>query len=168
MKTLLIIPAYNEEESLVATIESVQEVVPEIDFLIINDGSKDNTVKICREYRYPFVDLSTNLGLAGGFQTGMKYAWQKGYNYAVQFDGDGQHRPEYIQAMKEKMDEGYDIVIGSRFVTEKKSWSMRMLGSRLIGTAIWLQTATSAVNMAHSTMRRTLSVVFVILSYSSC
>ena len=108
MKTLLIIPAYNEEESLVATIESVQEVVPEIDFLIINDGSKDNTVKICREYRYPFVDLSTNLGLAGGFQTGMKYAWQKGYNYAVQFDGDGQHRPEYIQAMKEKMDdEGY-------------------------------------------------------------
>ena len=53
---------------------------------------------------------------------------------------NGQHRPEYIQAMKEKMDEGYDIVIGSRFVTEKKSWSMRMFGSRLIGTAIWLTT----------------------------
>ena len=70
----------------------------------------------------------------------MKYAWLKGYSYAVQFDGDGQHRPEYIKSMKEKMDEGYDIVIGSRFVTEKKSWSMRMLGSRLIGTAIWLTT----------------------------
>ena len=60
----------------------------------------------------------------------MKYAWLKGYSYVVQFDGDGQHRPEYIKSMKEKMDEGYDIVIGSRFVTEKKSWSMRMLGSR--------------------------------------
>ena len=108
--------------------------------MVVNDGSKDDTAAICRRRGYNFIDLPVNLGLAGCFQTGMKYAWQKGYSYAVQFDGDGQHRPEYIKSMKEKMDEGYDIVIGSRFVTEKKSWSMRMLGSRLIGTAIWLTT----------------------------
>ena len=86
------------------------------------------------------LDLPVNLGLAGCFQTGMKYAYQKGYRYAIQFDGDGQHRPEFIRTMKAKMDEGYDIVIGSRFVTEKKDWSLRMVGSRLIGTAIRLTT----------------------------
>ena len=65
---------------------------------------------------------------------------EKGYRYAIQFDGDGQHRPEFIKTMREKMDEGYDIVIGSRFVTEKKDWSFRMLGSRIIGAAIRLTT----------------------------
>ena len=70
----------------------------------------------------------------------MKNAWEKGYRYAIQFDGDGQHRPEFIKTMREKMDEGYDIVIGSRFVTEKKDWSFRMLGSRIIGAAIRLTT----------------------------
>ena len=63
-------------------------------------------------------------------------------NYAIQVDGDGQHRPEYIEAMRQKMEEGYDIVIGSRFVTEKKGWSARMIGSRVIGSAIRLTTGT--------------------------
>ena len=120
-KVLLVIPAYNEGKNIERVVDHIKNDFPELDYVVVNDGSKDDTAAIC-------------------FQTGMKYAWQKGYNYAVQFDGDGQHRPEYIQAMKEKMDEGYDIVIGSRFVTEKKSWSMRMFGSRLIGTAIWLTT----------------------------
>ena len=70
----------------------------------------------------------------------MKYAYQKGYSYAIQFDGDGQHRPEYIEAMRKKMEEGYDIVIGSRFLTKRKDWSMRMIGSRMIGAAIRLTT----------------------------
>ena len=134
-KVLLVIPAYNEEKNIERVVDHIKNDFPELDYVVVNDGSKDDTAAICRRRGYNFIDLPVNLGLAGCFQTGMKYAWQKGYNYAVQFDGDGQHRPEYIQAMKEKMDEGYDIVIGSRSVTEKKSWSMRMLGSRLIGTA---------------------------------
>ena len=72
--------------------------------MVVNDGSKDDTAAICRRRGYNFIDLPVNLGLAGCFQTGMKYAWQKGYSYAVQFDGDGQHRPEYIKSMKEKVD----------------------------------------------------------------
>ena len=139
-KVLLVIPAYNEGKNIERVVDHIKNDFPELDYVVVNDGSKDDTADICRRRGYNFIDLPVNLGLAGCFQTGMKYAWQKGYNYAVQFDGDGQHRPEYIQAMKEKMDEGYDIVIGSRFVTEKKSWSMRMFGSRLIGTAIWLTT----------------------------
>ena len=139
-KVLLVIPAYNEEKNIERVVDHIKNDFPELDYVVVNDGSKDDTAAICRRRGYNFIDLPVNLGLAGCFQTGMKYAWQKGYSYAVQFDGDGQHRPEYIKSMKEKMDEGYDIVIGSRFVTEKKSWSMRMLGSRLIGTAIWLTT----------------------------
>ena len=81
-----------------------------------------------------------NLGLAGAFQTGLKYAYRKGYDYAIQFDADGQHRAEYIGPMLEKIKEGYDIVIGSRFVTEKKPHSMRMIGSRLIAVATRLTT----------------------------
>ncbi len=81
-----------------------------------------------------------NLGLAGAFQTGLKYAYRKGYDYAIQFDADGQHRPEFIAPMLEKIREGYDIVIGSRFVTEKKPHSMRMLGSNLISAAMKLTT----------------------------
>ena len=70
----------------------------------------------------------------------MRYAYRNGYRYAVQFDGDGQHRAEYIRPMREKMDEGYDIVIASRFVSEKKPNTPRMLGSNLISTAIFLTT----------------------------
>ena len=72
----------------------------------------------------------------------MKYAYEKGYQYAIQFDGDGQHRPEYIQKMREKMDEGYDIVIGSRFIDAPKDFSMRMIGSRMIAAAIRMTTGT--------------------------
>ena len=87
------------------------------------------------------MNLPVNLGLAGAFQAGLKYADKYGYQYAVQLDGDGQHRPEYLESMIKKMEEGYDIVIGSRFVGEKKPFTMRMLGSNLIEMAIrnWCQ-----------------------------
>ena len=110
------------------------------DYVVINDGSADSTAKICRKYGYELVDLPVNLGLAGAFQTGLKYAYRKGYDYAIQFDADGQHRPEFIAPMLDKIQEGYDIVIASRFVTEKKPHSLRMLGSNLISAAMKLTT----------------------------
>lgn len=137
MKTLLIIPAYNEEESLKATVDSLSDL--KVDFLVINDGSKDSTVQVCRDNCYPFLDLSTNLGLAGAFQAGMKYAYRHNYDCAIQFDADGQHLPEYIEPLIEAIKEN-DIAIGSRFVNEKKPRSMRMLGSNLISAAIRLTT----------------------------
>ncbi|MGN0371248.1 MAG: glycosyltransferase family 2 protein [Enterocloster sp.] len=139
-KVLLVIPAYNEEKNIERVVEHIRKDFPELDYIVVNDGSRDSTARICRERGYELLDLPVNLGLAGCFQAGMKYAYQKGYAYAIQFDGDGQHRPEYIADMKKKMDEGYDIVIGSRFVREKKDWSMRMIGSRLIAAAIFLTT----------------------------
>ena len=139
-KVLLVIPAYNEEKNIEKVVERLQAEFPQFDYVVVNDGSRDGTAKICRKRGYNLLDLPVNLGLSGCFQTGMKYAWQKGYAYAIQFDGDGQHRPEYIEEMKKKAQEGYDIVIGSRFLTRKKDWSMRMVGSRLIGAAIRLTT----------------------------
>lgn len=139
MKTLLIIPAYNEEESLKSTIDSVRLANAKVDFLIVNDGSKDGTIEVCRENHYPFLDLPTNLGLAGALQAGMKYAYRHGYDCVIQFDADGQHLPEYIKPLEEAI-ETCDIAIGSRFINKKKPVSMRMLGSNLISVAIKLTT----------------------------
>ena len=136
MKVLIIIPAYNEQENIERVVNHLIKDYSQYDYVVINDGSKDKTSQICHENHYNIIDLPVNLGLAGGFQTGMKYAYQNGYDCTVQFDADGQHRPEYIEAMIEKIEEGNDIVIASRFVDEKKPATARMLGSRLITAAI--------------------------------
>ena len=149
MRCLVIVPAYNEEANIVRVIENLKENYASYDYVVINDGSSDNTAGLCRKKGYELVDLPVNLGLAGAFQTGLKYAYRKGYDYAIQFDADGQHRPEYIASMLDKIQEGYDIVIGSRFVTEKKPHSLRMLGSNLISLATRL---TSGMRMFNKKM----------------
>lgn len=157
-KVLVIIPAYNEQENIKRVVDNLVENYPQFDYVVVNDGSKDDTKKICLENRYRLLDLPINLGLAGAFQAGMKYAYKMGYDYAIQFDADGQHRPEYIEEILKKMEEGYHIVIGSRFVTKKKDASLRMLGSRLISAAIRLTTGirikdpTSGMRMFHKSM----------------
>ena len=108
MKVLIIIPAYNEQDNIERVVKHLTENYPEYDYVVINDGSMDKTSEICHSNHYNIIDLPVNLGLAGGFQTGMKYAYQKGYDCAVQFDADGQHRPEYIAAMIRKIEEGND------------------------------------------------------------
>lgn len=139
MKVLLIIPAYNEEESLESTISLIEERIPDVDYLVVNDGSSDGTSLICRKNKYPFLDLSTNLGLAGAFQAGMKYAYRHDYDCAIQFDADGQHLPEYVAPLIEAIQDA-DIAIGSRFITDKKPKSLRMLGSEVIQLAIKITT----------------------------
>lgn len=139
---LIVIPAYNEEDNIENTVNLIKEKYQQYDYVVVNDGSKDNTANICRRNGYELLDLPVNLGLAGAFQTGMKYAYEQGYDYAIQFDADGQHRPEFIEPMLRKMKEGYDIVIGSRFVDERKGKSLRMLGSRMITIAIKMTTGT--------------------------
>ena len=145
-KVLIVIPAYNEEANIEMVVRELEEGYPQFDYLVVNDGSRDRTAAICREHGFNLLDLPVNLGLAGCFQAGMKYAYYKGYEYAIQFDGDGQHRPEFIESMQKKMEEGYESVIGSRFVNGKKDWSMRMVGSRLIEAAIRLTTGVTVTD----------------------
>ena len=144
MSTLVIVPAYNEEDSIVRTIEELINTVPELDYVIINDGSTDHTGRICKERGYNLIDLPCNLGLTGAFQTGMKHAYRNDYDHAIQFDADGQHMPEFIREIESAMDQsGADIVIGSRFVTEPKPTSLRMMGSNLISFLLRTTTGTT-------------------------
>ncbi len=141
MKLLAIIPAYNEEGNIERVVENLKVNCPQYDFVVVNDGSRDRTEAICRERGYPLLNLPVNLGLAGAFQAGMRYAYQRGYDAALQFDGDGQHDPCYIKPMAAVIEqESYDIVIGSRFCQGKKPRSLRMLGSSLLSLAIRITT----------------------------
>lgn len=134
---LLIVPAYNEEESLASTIETLKKQPH--DFVIINDGSKDRTSEIARQNAVPVIDLPFNQGLAGAFLTGMQYAKAHGYRYALQFDADGQHLPQYIEPMMNKMVQtNSDIIIGSRFLEDAMPVSLRTFGSIIIRAMIKL------------------------------
>lgn len=140
-KLLIVIPAYNEELNIERVVDNIIAHYPQYDYVVVNDGSKDRTAEICRKRGYCLLDLPTNLGLAGGFQAGLKLADLLGYDYAIQLDGDGQHDPAYIQVMLDEMlATKADIVIGSRFVTQKKPSALRMLGSNIIQFAIRLTT----------------------------
>lgn len=141
MKILIMIPAYNEEMNIERVVNNLTDNFPQYDYVVINDGSKDDTAKICRQNGFHLIDLPINLGLSGAVQAGMRYAWQNGYDAAIQIDGDGQHRPEYIEQLAKELEKGEaQIVIGSRFVTEKKPRSLRMLGSNVISGLIRLST----------------------------
>lgn len=152
MKVLVIIPAYNEEENILRVVRQLEAANTGCDYVVINDCSKDNTLKILDENKINHIDLPVNLGLTGAVQTGYKYAYENNYDAAIQFDGDGQHLPEYIPALVKEIENGYDIVIGSRFVDEKKHMSARMLGSRLMTAMIKLTTG-QKINDPTSGMR---------------
>lgn len=139
-KLLIVIPAYNEEGSIERVVDDLIQNYPQYDYVVVNDGSRDRTAAICRSRGYRLIDLPVNLGLAGAFQTGLRYAAEHGYDCAMQLDADGQHLPRYISPMLEKLEAGADIVIGSRFVTVLKPRTLRMVGSYLISWAIRLTT----------------------------
>lgn len=131
MKKIVIIPAYNEEGNIVKTVEDIKKNAPEFDYIIINDCSTDNTRKICEEHKYHVLNLPCNLGIGGGVQTGYLYAWENGYDIAVQFDGDGQHNAAYLVQMAKKVEsEHLDMLIGSRFITNE---GFQSSGTRRIG-----------------------------------
>lgn len=120
MKRLIIIPAYNEEQNIVNTIESIKREVKGFDYIIINDCSVDCTKEICEQNRYNIINLPINLGIGGAVQTGYLYAYENNYDVAVQVDGDGQHNPEFLETMAEYLlNHRLDMVIGSRFIEKK-------------------------------------------------
>lgn len=148
-KVLIIIPAYNEEENIVSTCTKITEYnknnEKKFDFIVVNDCSKDNTLKLCKEHNFKVIDLVHNLGIGGAVQTGYKYAYEHGYDVAVQFDGDGQHDINYVKDIVMQVISGkYDMAIGSRFIDDKssefKSSTARRVGIKLISFFIKLFT----------------------------
>ena len=136
-RILLIIPAYNEEKNIINTVNSIKENKENYDYIVINDGSKDNTLKVLQDNNINHINLIQNLGIGGAVQTGYKYAYYNGYDIAVQFDGDGQHDVNYVKNIcKPIIDGNANICIGSRYLdnsTSKfKSTFMRRLGKNII------------------------------------
>ncbi len=142
MRVLTVIPAYNEEECLEGTIAMLEERCPGLDYLVVNDGSKDSKRQIIEKNGFNGANLPINTGLTSAFRTGMKYAWRHGYDAVVQFDADGQHLPTYIPQMAQVLEEkGADIVVASRYLDGTvKPTGARGAGSRLITWLIKLTT----------------------------
>lgn len=140
LKTLVVIPAYNEALNIKKTVIDLKNNAPDVDYVVVNDGSKDNTLEVLEQNNFNYIDSICNLGLFGAVQTGFKLAMKEKYDVVIQFDGDGQHSARYIDLLVKEIENGNSIVIGSRFVDEKKPFTARMIGSRLIAGAIKLIT----------------------------
>lgn len=143
MRKLIIIPAYNEDSSLKTLIVNIQKLCPSYDYIIINDGSSDNTKELCIEKHYNVINLPLNSGIGVAVQTGYKYALDNNYDIAVQIDGDGQHDVSYINNVVEPIEKGEaDVVIGSRFVEKEgfQSSGTRRFGIRLLSVFIFICT----------------------------
>lgn len=133
MKKLVIIPAYNEQDSILHAVRDVEENAKGFDYIIINDCSTDQTLRVCRKHNLKVLDLPVNLGIGGAVQTGYLYAYYNDYDLAVQFDGDGQHDAGYLENMARVLEEeNQDMVIGSRFIEKEgfQSSGVRRIGIR--------------------------------------
>lgn len=140
-KVLLIIPAYNEEESLRSLIEEIKAVCPEVDYLVVNDCSSDDTERLLEELGANYITLPCNMGIGGAVQSGYRYAAQNGYDIAVQIDGDGQHDVRFVKDMVKIIeDKQADVVIGSRFIDKEgfQSSQARRIGIRILSMLIRL------------------------------
>lgn len=139
----MIIPCYNEQDTIEKVISNLAEKAPWADYLVINDCSTDNTEKILREKKMNYINNPVNLGIGGGVQAGYLYAKQNGYDIAVQMDGDGQHDPRYLASLIEPVKNGEaDMSVGSRFIKKEgfQSSRMRRLGINIISFLIKLFT----------------------------
>lgn len=141
MKTLIIVPAYNEEKNIYNVVTTIRKTNPLVDVLVINDGSKDNTYFEAKRAGAKVIDLVQNLGIGGAVQSGYIYALNKGYDIAAQIDGDGQHDPKDLQKLIKEMEENnLDMIIGSRFVedTAYKPSFFRALGIKYFSKLVSL------------------------------
>lgn len=116
-KVLVIIPAYNEEESIEGVVRDIRASLPGADVLVVNDGSTDGTSEEARRAGAMVLDLSCNMGLGVAVQSGLIFAQERGYRFAARMDGDGQHRPTELKALLSPIERGEaDMVVGSRFL----------------------------------------------------
>jgi glycosyltransferase involved in cell wall biosynthesis len=140
LKTLILIPAYNEAVHLGATLAKVRRVIPEGDILVVDDGSRDDTVAVARSGGAVVLSHHFNMGYGVAIQTGYKYAHAKGYDFLVQLDGDGQHDPAFIPTLLAPVVAGdTDFTLGSRFLGVE---SYRPPLARRVGIALFRKLVT--------------------------
>lgn len=141
-RTLVVIPAFNEEHALPGVLKELSAEHPLKDVLVVDDGSADRTWDVARACGVPALKLPFNLGVGGAMRAGYRYAVQNGYGIVVQVDADGQHDPSYLKVLVEALDHA-DLVIGARFAGEgdytaakgPRRWAMKLLARVLSGLA---------------------------------
>jgi glycosyltransferase involved in cell wall biosynthesis len=133
MRTIALIPAFNEEEALPGVLAELREAVPDLDVLVISDGSRDRTAEVARAAGVNVVELPYNLGIGGALQTGFRFAQRGGWTRAVQVDADGQHDPGQIARLLGALDEGADLVIGTRFAESDSGYEVGRTRGRAMG-----------------------------------
>ena len=142
-RLLIIVPAYNEADSIPRVLDDLRRHVPEADIVVVDDGSTDNTAAVAESLAAAVLPLPCNLGVGGAMRTGYLYALENGYDLAVQFDGDGQHRADQIRPLLASVvEDGVDLAIGSRRLgagSYRFSFA-RWIGSRLVAAVAFLVT----------------------------
>lgn len=132
---LVIVPAFNEQESLPGVLRELREIAPGADVLVVNDGSRDDTSRVARAAGVLVADLPVNLGIGGAMQTGYRFARRRGYSIAVQVDADGQHDPRELAKIVDPIREGRaSLVVGSRKLAESgyRQTPLRRIGSSVL------------------------------------
>lgn len=138
-RNLAIIPAYNEQGAIGATVADVLEHAPSFDVVVVDDGSTDDTAAFARAAGAAVIQLPFNLGIGGAVQAGYLYALEHGYDVAVQVDGDGQHDARHIDKLLAYMQEHPDLgmVTGSRFLDTDEELGYRSSSSRRAGIRLF-------------------------------
>lgn len=139
MRPIAIVPAYNEERNIGRVVDELRAFDPDIDVVVISDGSVDGTTKVAAAHGAHVVALPYNLGIGGAVQTGFKYAFENGYDLVVRCDGDGQHIPSELPKVLAPVLAGEaDIAVGSRFAGGDgyRSSATRRVGIRLLALIV--------------------------------
>jgi glycosyltransferase involved in cell wall biosynthesis len=123
-RILVIVPAWNEQDSIARTLAEIRDVVTGADLLVVDDGSGDRTSEVATAAGAAVCRLPFNLGVGGAMRTGYRYALRHGYDVAVQIDADGQHDPRYLARLLERLEDA-DVVIGARFATADDPYKVR-------------------------------------------
>lgn len=165
----VIMPAYNEEACIATVVNAVNEIKEEdmeLTPVVVNDCSKDRTKQIIAGLQCVALNLPINLGIGGAVQTGIKYAYDNGFDYAVQIDGDGQHPPQYIPRLEREMQRlNLDVAIGSRFIDNEgfQSTVLRRSGIQYFAwllriiTGVYITDPTSGMRMMN---RKTMKELY--------
>jgi glycosyltransferase involved in cell wall biosynthesis len=133
-RPLAIIPAYNEAEAIGPTLDELRRERPDVDVLVVDDGSRDGTSTIAAEHDVTVLRLPFNLGIGGALRTGFRWAVEHGYERTFQFDADGQHDPKEIAALLAPLEHGADMVVGSRFHEGEPGYTVGRVRQRAMGS----------------------------------
>jgi glycosyltransferase involved in cell wall biosynthesis len=170
IRIAVVIPAFNEEASIAAVVESVHTISAQsgifIRPVVVNDCSKDATQKIIEKLDCVALNLPVNLGIGGAVQTGIKYSYDNGYDYFIQIDGDGQHPPHHIpELLKSLMANNWDVVIGSRYLKKEgfQSTIFRRMGIyhfQLLNKLLTGKTVTDSTSGMRMMNRKAMKVLY--------